>query len=611
MKHLKIFLFLILCFLSLALLCSCDKCLHLNMLETEIAATCTSAGKTVYSCKDCGYAYDDRIVEPKGHIYDKTVTDPTCETGGYTTYLCSCGHSYVSDHTSAQGHNFTTNTKISPTCTAQGYTYHKCDKCEYSYIDEVVKPVGHNFANDTVVTQPTCTSQGYTTYNCSDCDYCYVSDYKAVTEHQLSQSITAPTCTERGYTTYSCKTCDYKYVSDYTDPCDHTYISSILSSVTCTTEGITQYECACGDKYTITVGANGHDFDRTVTMPTLSDMGYTDFSCKNCEYTYVGDFRFYKDILPNGAYAENTEVLAHGIDISEYNYGESGSIDFAALKAAGVDYVIIKAGSSYRNGFSLGGIDPKFEQSYADAKAAGLDVGIYFYTYARSVDDIIYDAELLLTILSGKQFEYPIYLDLEDDSLGDISAATLTEMCVGFFSVLQRAGYYTGLYVNNEWLSQKLQSAEALSKFEIWYARYPESATDLPTWNEIEYGAHLGMWQYSDEGAFEAVPNVPFDLNFAYKDYPTIIKSGGFNGYDSDVRFIDDGKQFVYVISNAINIRSTPDFDSTVNIIGTAIKGARFEVIEKSTEYTKIRFNGQTAYITANTDYITFEMPKP
>lgn len=611
MKNLRIVFVFLLCVITLTLLCACNSCLHLNMQETTVDPTCTTAGKTVYSCEDCEYSYSDNIVEPKGHVYDKVVTEPTCNAAGYTTYTCECGDSYISDYTSALGHNFTTNTKISPTCTTQGYTYHKCDRCEYSYIDEVIKPSGHNFSNHITVTAPTCTSEGYTTYDCADCNYSYVSDYKALTEHDLKAEVTPPTCADRGYTTYSCNNCTYTYVSDYTNPTDHKYTPTVQSSVTCTTEGVTQYSCACGDKYSITIAATGHDFDRIVTMPTLSDMGYTDYSCKNCEYEYVGDYRFYKDILPNGAYSNNTEVLAHGVDISQYNYGENDSIDFIELKAAGVDYVIIKAGSSYRDGFSQGGIDPKFEQSYADAKAAGLDVGIYFYTYAHSVNDIIYDAELLLTILDGKQFEYPIYLDLEDESLADLSAHKLTEMCVEFFSVLQRAGYYTGLYVNNEWLSQKMQSDEVLSKFEVWYARYPESTDNSPTWNQNEYGAHLGMWQYTDSGAFEAIPGIPFDLNFAYKDYPTLIKDGGFNGYDGDVRFIDDGKQFVYVISNAINIRSTPDFDSTVNLIGTALKGARFEVIEKSTEYTMIRYNGQVAYITANTVYITFEMPKP
>ena len=691
MKIIRSFSFVLLCLFSLILLCSCNTCLHFTMYKETTPATCTSAGKTTYSCADCDYTYFDDIVEPRGHQYKITVTEPTCEAGGYTTYVCSCGHSYVSDHTAASGHDFTTNATINPSCTEQGYTYHKCENCEYYYVDGYIKPNGHNFENTTTVTPPTCTKQGYTTYKCADCSYSYVSDYKAITDHKLTSKVTAPTCTEQGYTTYTCPDCEYTYVSDiiepsghdlkdgvtvtdptcteqgyttykcakcdymhvtdyvkpyghdytdsqvitpptcteqgyttytcnvceysyssdYTDPSDHTYSETVLTEVTCTSIGVTEYACTCGDKYSITTAATGHDFETSVTMPTLSDMGYTEYFCKNCEYQYVGDYRFYKDILPNGAYSDNAEVLANGIDISEYNYDGVDVLDFASIKASGIDYVIIKAGSSYRNGYSLGGRDPRFEQSYADAKASGLDVGVYFYTYARSVDEIIYDAELLLTILAGKQFEYPIYLDLEDDSLSDISQATLTEMCIEFFTVLQRAGYYTGLYVNNEWLTDKIQTSEALSKFEIWYARYPENTEIAPEWNEYEYGSNLGMWQFSDKGSFDAIPEIPFDLNYAYKDYPSIIKEGGFNGYESDVKFIDSGKEFVYVISSAIYVRSTPDFESSVNLLGTALKGARFEVLEKNPGYTKIRYQGHIAFISANPIYVSFEMPTP
>ena len=647
MKKIKYVLCFLLCLITLTLLCSCNVCLHLTMVKTDVPATCTTAGYTNYLCADCGYTYNDNIVEPMGHTYALTVTDPTCETGGYTTYTCDCGHSYISDHTDAQGHDFQFNTTIDATCTDQGYTYHKCDRCEYSYVDQVTNPKGHDLSD--TVTAPTCTSEGFTTYECGNCSYTYVSDYTAALGHSLESSVTPPTCTDEGYTTYSCENCDYTYVSDhtrphghdfedaatvtaptcteqgfttyncnnceyyfisdFTEPTSHKYVPSVISELSCTSVGETQYTCDCGDSYTVTEGATGHDFTRLVTMPTLSDMGYTEYSCKNCEYNYIGDFRFYSDILPDGAYSSGDEVVAQGIDISQYNYDGIYAIDFASLKEAGIDFVIIKAGSSYRDGYTLGGIDPRFEQSYADAKAAGLDVGVYFYTYARSVDEIKYDAELLLTILAGKQFEYPIYLDLEDDSLADLSSRTLTEMCFEFFSVLQRAGYYTGLYVNNEWLEYKINTAEALAYFEIWYARYPESNDSEPVWNEYEYGANLGMWQYSDKGAFDAMPDIPFDLNFAYKDYPAIIKDGGFNGYESDVKFQDDGKQFVYVISGAINIRSTPDFDSSVNLIGTAYMGARFEVLEINPGYTKIMYNGRIAFITANTSYISFEMP--
>ncbi len=643
----KILLLVLLCVTALAILCSCNLCLHFNIEESITPPTCTTAGKTTHTCPDCGYTYVDSIIEPQGHVYEAVVTEPTCEDEGFTTYTCECGHSYVSDHTAALGHDYSKEFyTISPTCEEQGYTFYSCSRCEHSYVTDYVKPQGHSykktvtnptctdsgyttyscnnckhsFVSDYVkpkghdistnVTSPTCTDQGYTTYFCSACDYSYISEYTDPTGHNYSRTVTPPTCTEQGFTTYECDNCDDSYISDYTEPRGHKYTEQVLTKASCTDTGITKFECICGDSYEIIVSATGHDFSRLVTMPTLSDMGYTEFDCKNCDFFYTGDYRFYSDILPGGAYAGNSEVLALGIDVSQYNYNENGAIDFAAIKEAGVDYVIIKAGSSYRDAFTVGGIEPAFLQSYNDAKTVGLDVGVYFYTYAKSVDEILLDAELLLRILDGKQFEYPIYLDLEDESLADLSPATLTEMCVEFFTVLQRAGYYTGLYVNDEWLYNKIQTDVALSKFEIWYARYPEIETDEYVWDINTYGANLGMWQYTDKGSFEAIPDIKFDFNFAYKDYPSIIKEGGYNGYESDVKFIDSGKQFVYIVANSINVRSSADFDAD-NVMGIAYKGQRFEVLEISDEFIKIKYKGLEAYITANAEYVTTELPLP
>ena len=66
--------------------------------------------------------------------------------------------------------------------------------------------------------------------------------------------------------------------------------------------------------------------------------------------------------------------------------------------------------------------------------------------------------------------------------------------------------------------------------FEIWYARYPSNTTEY-VWDVEKYGEHLGMWQYTQSGSIEGVSDKPFDFNYAYKDYPTIIKNYGFNGY--------------------------------------------------------------------------------
>ena len=536
--------------------------------------------------------------------------EPTCTESGYTEYTCDCGYSYISDYISAKGHAYK-DTVYAPTCTEPGYTEHTCSVCSYSFSSEQTAPLRHKISS--VEYPPSCTEQGYTEYICYVCDYSYISDYKQSTGHVFSENTVLPSCLEQGYSEFTCQNCEYTYKTNFTPPTGHKYEKEVLSEVRCTESGEEKFTCACGDTYSVITSPSGHDFSRKVTMPTLSDMGYSDFTCKNCEYIYRGEYTFYSDILEN-AYANNSEVLAKGIDISHHNYkmdseGNYISLDWDAIQAAGVSYVIIRIGDA-----SIG-IDPTFEKSYKEARAAGLGVGFYFYTRAMSVEEIALEANLVVSALRGKQFEYPVYLDLEDETQKSIDSAVLNEMCIEFFTILQRAGYYTGLYVNNEWLYKVIDTETALSRFEIWYARYPTTTDgEEPAWDVDQNGQHLGMWQYTDSGTIEGIDDMVFDFSFSYKDYPALITDGGFNGYDSDVVFQDNGKSFVWVVYDGeIKIRSKSDFftkddyNSSLDIIGYAPKGTRFEVVEKNENYTAIKYNGQIAYISAKPKYISFE----
>ena len=341
-------------------------------------------------------------------------------------------------------------------------------------------------------------------------------------------------------------------------------------------------------------------------------MGFTKYHCSECGFEYTGDLTFYSDILKD-AFAESIDPVAKGIDVSYHNYQQDSSgnylsLDWDAIKAAGVSFVIIRIGDA-----SIG-LDPTFEKSYTEAKAAGLEVGAYFYTRAKNVNEITLEANLVLSALKDKEFEYPIYLDLEDDSLRSLDPALLNEMCVTFFTTLQRSGYYTGLYVNNDWLYNVIDTQTALSRFEIWYARYPALTNGTePTWNETGSGKPFGMWQYTDSGSIEGIDHTLFDFNYTYKDYPTLIKEYGFNGYSGGFTFPDTEKSFVWVIyPNAINIRSksdfytTEDYDPALDVVGIANYGTRFEVIERTELYTAIIYNGEVAYISSKSTYVSF-----
>ena len=537
------YLFIIFALLSIFIVfVSCEKPCEHEYETTSMGARCDREVTNSKICSLCGDA-SYTTVPPTGHTYTETVVEPTCESGGYTEYICHCGFSYKSEIKSALGHDYEL-VITPPNCDNSGYTTYSCKSCNVSFRSDHTMPLGHNIAQKT--TAPTCTEQGFTYFNCLKCDFAFTSEYKKPLGHKLSNEIIAATCEVNGYTRYLCENCDYIYASDFTAPIGHDFSAEVLSEADCTAEGEVKYTCSCGYTFSEIIAPSGHSFNKITVNPTVSDMGYTEFIC-DCGFNYKGDFRFYGEIL-DSAYAGNDKVVARGIDISRWNHktdskGNYLPLDWEAIAASGVDYVILKVGSSARANGNKGGIEPTFEMDYAGAKAAGLDVGVYFFTYSMSVAQIRKDAEDLLGWLEGKQFEYPIYLDLEDDEDEDyyasnIASPILTEMCITFFAELQKEGYYTGLYVNNEFLFNILQTDNMIELFEIWYARYPISTpyvwdtNDDSTfvWNCEKYGDHLGMWQYCWKGLLPPI-ETEVDFNYAYKDYPKIIKSYGFNGY--------------------------------------------------------------------------------
>lgn len=542
MKVFRLIFVLCLAALISCVVSACDKeCKHDNMQTITTDPTCTESGRTVHACRDCPYYFVSDITNPVGHSYAVNTVSSDCENQGYTKHTCSCGFSYVADITDALGHDLVLSQKIEADCDSQGYSHYECSRCKLTHDTNYVAALGHSLERELIA--PTCTSEGYTVYSCKNCEYSYDSDHIAPLEHSFCIEIIPPTCTAEGYTAYSCENCEYTYISNYVGK-GHEYTVSSSEEPTCTEEGYTTYTCVCEDSYTIIASPLGHSFTLTTISPTVSEMGYTEYQCESCGYSYVGNYRFYSDILDN-AYSGTDTVIAKGLDISKWNHtvnpdGTYAPIDWEALKNSGFDYVILKIGSSNS------GIEPTFEMDYEGAKAAGLDVGVYFFTYSTNVSGIKNDAKMILEWLESKQFEYPIYLDLEDAPSSDyypsrIAAPILTEMCLSFFSELQKAGYYTGLYVNNTFLFEILQTDNMIELFEIWYARYPSLEEykwnpedgEAFVWNKEKYGEPLGMWQYCCTGLFDSITG-HLDFNYSYKDYPAIIKHYGFNGYSSD-----------------------------------------------------------------------------
>lgn len=200
-----------------------------------------------------------------------------------------------------------------------------------------------------------------------------------------------------------------------------------------------------------------------------------------------------------------------GIDISKHQ----GDINLAALKDK-VEFVIIRAG--YSNS-----IDPKFERNYNLCKELGIPVGTYWYSYALNVDAAEKEANTFLNVLKEKQFEYPVYLDMEDadgwkkkHGYNFNNSKAISE---AFCSIVEGAGYYTGIYASKSWFNTYLKG---LDRYNKWIAH----------WSNVSYEdkSGVGMHQYTSKLKLNGYSG-NLDGDYAHTDFPTIIKSGGLNGY--------------------------------------------------------------------------------
>lgn len=219
------------------------------------------------------------------------------------------------------------------------------------------------------------------------------------------------------------------------------------------------------------------------------------------------------------AMAGDGKIYAKGIDVSKW---QKDNIDFKEVKEAGFDFVIIRCGSS-------NGKDECFEDFYAAAKAAGLDVGTYYYSYATTAADASFDAQNCIDWIKDKKFEYPVYFDFEDPTQITLDTTVCANICKTFLQKMKAAGYLVGLYSMASMLEQKWVTSFGIrAEFEGWIAHFQESGSHEEM--DKAYNKKYGMYQYTEELYINE--SGPYDANVCYKDYPTIIKNASLNGYD-------------------------------------------------------------------------------
>lgn len=198
-------------------------------------------------------------------------------------------------------------------------------------------------------------------------------------------------------------------------------------------------------------------------------------------------------------------ITSVGIDVSTYQ----GTVDWAAVKDAGVDYVIVRA--AYR-GYETGKIVPDdlYEQNIRGAVDAGLHVGVYLYSQALSEDEAREEADYLLGLIEGLPVDYPVVYDQEeytaDQARTDgLTGEQATLNALAFCERVYDAGYIPMIYTNNDW-AQNMYDMERLDHYPIWYADY----TAAPSLT-----GGFAMWQYTDSGQVPGVTG-PVDLNLLF-----------------------------------------------------------------------------------------------
>lgn len=224
------------------------------------------------------------------------------------------------------------------------------------------------------------------------------------------------------------------------------------------------------------------------------------------------NYDFDSSLLDQGNYKYYTEngtiTSTVGIDVSKYQ----GTIDWAQVKASGVDFAFVRVGlRGYGNGALV--LDDTFDYNVSEALKQDLSVGVYFYSQAVSYEEGVEEAQFVLQQVKAYNINLPIVLDTEDTMdesarTGSLTPEQRSEACRGFLETIRAAGYETMIYANLRWIALELDLTQ-LYGYDIWYAQYA---------NEPALPYQYKIWQYTNEGTVPGISQ-PVDLNIGFNGF--------------------------------------------------------------------------------------------
>lgn len=202
-----------------------------------------------------------------------------------------------------------------------------------------------------------------------------------------------------------------------------------------------------------------------------------------------------------------------GIDISSWQ----GNVDFKKVKAAGIDFVLLRAGGS-DSGFYT---DPYFKKNIQQAHEMGLDVGAYYFVgkYCKSADAGLNDAKRFHEIIKDYQLEYPVYIDFEAPD--HFNKQGNTDACKAFCEYMEGLGYYVGIYASDISGFQDKLNIDQLTAYDKWVACWGASPSYVKSW---------GVWQFTNRGSVSGVSG-RVDRDYSRNNYPQIMRTHHLNGF--------------------------------------------------------------------------------
>lgn len=174
--------------------------------------------------------------------------------------------------------------------------------------------------------------------------------------------------------------------------------------------------------------------------------------------------------------------MKKGVDLSTWQT----SVNYKKLKEDGIEFAILRCGY----GKDAGQKDDMFEIHYQGCKEAGIKVGAYHYSYCTSVDNAINEAENCLSYIQGKEFDLPVFLDLEEERTRVLGIDQITQIALIFCRKIKEAGYKAGVYANLYWFNNFIRhQALSLENFSLWVAQWN---------NNLDATFPVDIWQFTN-----------------------------------------------------------------------------------------------------------------